>query len=78
MRKTTIDKLCDAINQASRVSYPMPGYLFFADVRGDGRRARRVYAVTHPSGSVTACHNGPTYKQTAANLREVLSVQNIF
>lgn len=78
MRKTTIDKLCDAINLARRVSYPMPGYLFFADVRGDGQRVRRVYTITGATGGITACHNGQTYKHTAQNLREVLSVQNIF
>ena len=78
MTKSTIDKLCEALNAARRVKYPMPGYTFFADVKGDGRRKRLVYIVTNKNGGVTACYNGATYRETAANLRESLSVQNIY
>lgn len=78
MRKTTIDKLCKAINEANRLTYPMKGYTYFADIKGDGRNVRRVYVITGDAGGVTACHNGPTYRQTAENLREVLSVQSVY
>lgn len=77
MKKGTIDKLCEAINKARRVTYPQKGYLMFSDIRGDGMRRRRVYMITGESGGVTAIYNGG-YRKTAQNLREVLSVQNIF
>jgi hypothetical protein len=77
MKKGTIDKLCAAINDARRVTYPQKGYLMFSDIRGDGMRRRRVYMVTNDNGGVTAIHNG-SYRQTAKNLREVLAVQSVF
>jgi hypothetical protein len=77
MTKGTIDKLCAAINEARRVTYPQKGYLMFSDIRGDGMRRRRVYMVTNDNGGVTAIHNG-SYRQTAKNLREVLAVQSIY
>jgi hypothetical protein len=78
MKKGTIDKLCEAINQARRVTYPQRGYLYFANIKGDGiSRRRRVYMITSDGGGVTAMHNG-SYRQTAKNLREVLEVQNIY
>jgi len=78
MRKTTIDKLCEAINEARRVTYPQRSYLMFADIRGDGRLIRRVYCITSDGGGVSAMHNGATYRATAKNLREQLEIENIF
>lgn len=78
MRKTVIDTLCEAINKASRVTYPQKGYTYFADIRGDGQRNRRVYIITGDSGGVTACYNGRTYRETAAKLREVLACTGIY
>jgi hypothetical protein len=78
MRKTTIDKLCDALNHANRLTYPMKGYTYFGDVAGDGRNKRKVYVITNEAGGVTACHNGATYRQTAENLRKVLAVQSVY
>ena len=72
MRKTTIDNLCETVNTRNSVSYPMKGYTYFADIRGDGRNIRRVYVITNDKGGVTACHNGKTYRHTAKNLRELL------
>lgn len=78
MKKCTIDKLCEAINKARRVTYPQRGYLMFADIRGEGLRRRRVYVVINDGGGVTAVHNGASYQKTAENLREVLAVQSIY
>lgn len=78
MKNTVISKLCDQINTVRRVSYPNKGYLYFADIRGDGPRKRRVYCIANDSGGVTAVHNGITHRQTAKNLREVLAVQGVF
>jgi hypothetical protein len=69
---STIVKLCHAINTARELEYPAVGYLYFGDVKGDGRNIRRVWVVTSTSGSVTAVHNGKTYRETAANLRQIL------
>ena len=69
---STIVKLCHAINTARGLEYPAIGYLYFGDVKGDGRNIRRVWVVTNTSGAVTAVHNGKTYQQTAANLRQIL------
>ena len=78
MKNTVISKLCDQINTVRRVSYPAKGYLYFADIRGDGQNHKRVYCITSASGGVTAVHNGATYRQTAKNLREVLAAQGVF
>ena len=77
-RKTTISKLCEAINAARRVEYQQRGYLMFSDIRGDGQNHKRVYAVINDAGGVCAVHNGNTYMQTAKNLREVLTVQGVY
>lgn len=78
MRKTVIDKLCEAINKANRVTYPQKGYTYFADIKGDGQRKRRVYIVSGDNGGVTACYNGKTYRETAAKLRETLASSYIY
>lgn len=78
MRQTTIDKLCKTLNEANRVAYPMRGYVYFADIKGDGRKRRRVYMVTSDGGGVTAIFNGATYRQTAANLREKIELAQIY
>jgi hypothetical protein len=70
---STIVKLCHSINTARGLEYPAVGYLYFADVKGDGRNIRRVWVVTSTSGSVTAVHNGKHYRETAANLRQILN-----
>ena len=70
---STIVKLCHSINTARGLEYPAVGYLYFGDVKGDGRNSRRVWAVTNTNGAVTAVHNGKTYRETAANLRQILN-----
>jgi hypothetical protein len=72
MRKTTIDKLCEAINNTQGIVYPNKGYFRFSDIKGDGQGKRKVYVITGDHGGVTACHNGATYRQTAANLKSIL------
>lgn len=74
MKNGAIDKLCEAINKARGVTYPQKGFLMFSDIRGDGMRRRRVYAVMNDGGGVCAVYNG-SYRQTAKNLREILTAQ---
>ncbi len=79
MRKTTIDKLCDQFNERLKLTYPMRGHIRFADIRGGGGKMRRkVYMITNDAGGVTAMYNGATYRETAAKLREALSVLDVY
>lgn len=72
MRKTTIDRLCDEINALNgKCEYPQIGHLRYANIAGDGRRHRTVYAIINPLGGVRAVHNGATPRQTATKLRAI-------
>lgn len=74
MRKGVIDQLCAQINAANRnCTYPQRGYFMYANITGDGRNYRTVYVITNDQGGVTACHNGRTPRETAANLRGILA-----
>jgi hypothetical protein len=70
---STIAQLCHTINEARGLKYPDIGYLYFGDIKGDGRYRRKVWVVTNRNGGVTAVHNGQHYRETAANLRNILS-----
>jgi hypothetical protein len=70
---STIVKLCHAINTARGLEYPAVGYLYFGDVKGDGHSRRRVWQVINRDGGIVATHNGKTYRETAANLRQILN-----
>ena len=53
MRKCKIDLLCDSINQSRGLNYPSIGYLFYADVKGDGiKRPRLVWQVISDHGGI--------------------------
>ena len=72
MRKCKIDNLCDEINRLNgNATYPQMGYLYYADIKGDGRNIRKVYAITNVNGGVTAVHNGATAKDTIKNLESI-------
>lgn len=72
MRKCKIDRLLDEINKLNgNAVYPQMGYLYYADIRGDGQNRRRVYAITNVSGGVTAVHNGATAEKTIKNLESI-------
>jgi hypothetical protein len=72
MRKCKIDNLCDEINKLNgNATYPQMGYLYYADIKGDGRNIRKVYVITNVNGGVTAVHNGATAKATIRNLESI-------
>jgi hypothetical protein len=71
MKKCKIDKLCDAINAADGLTYPEPGYLYYANIVGDGRKHRNVYA-TMKGGGVCAVFNGKNTRETVQTLTSVL------
>ena len=74
MKRGTIDKLCEAINTKKGLIYPSVGYLYYANIAGDGRRHRTVYQIIREGGGVAAVHNGYHAKATAANLRAALAM----
>ena len=56
----------------------MRGHIRFSDIRGDGSNRRKVYMITNDGGGVTAMYNGATYRQTAANLRDVIAALDVY
>lgn len=72
MKKGVIDKLCEAINKAQGLSYPDIGYLYHANIAGDGRKHRTVYAIVNQGGGVSAVYNDGSPQKTAQKLRDVL------
>lgn len=72
MRKCKIDNLCDEINRLNgNATYPQMGHLRYANIAGDGRNYRTVYAITNANGGVTAVHNGATSKATIKKLESI-------
>lgn len=58
---TTTDKLLNELNALRGLTYPDVGYLYFADVHGDGRANRkRVYMITNRDGGVTFTEHNAT------------------
>ena len=74
MKKTVIDKLCDQYNRACGFTYPSIGYLYFADIVGNGQPLKRsVWQIITDRGGVSFSYvNCKTYKQTAEYLRREL------
>lgn len=72
MRKCKIDILLDEINKLNgNAKYPQIGYLYYADIRGDGLNICKVYAIMNAGGGVRSAHNGATAKQTIKNLESI-------
>lgn len=70
MRKSIIDNLCDKLNANRGLTYPSIGYVYFADIRGNGRSRRALWEIINIGGGVArSIINAPTYQQTAQNLR---------
>jgi len=74
MRIGKIDRLCAAINARRELVYPSVGYLYYADIRGDGvRRRRTVWQIITPSGGVCrAAENRRAHVDTIAALENTL------
>ena len=79
MRKTVIDKLCDKYNRAKGFTYPSIGYLYFADIKGDGTKLNRsIWVIITQNGGVSFSFlNCKTYKQTAEYLRRELQKMGV-
>jgi len=71
MKTTVIDKLCQDINSIQGKTRLDSGFLQYANIVGDGRNWRTVYATTNPQGGLTAIFNRRSPKETARVLRAV-------
>lgn len=70
MSKTTTEKLLDRLNELRGLSYPQIGYLYFADIKGDGRNIKKVYVITNEGGGVRLSSlNGRTDRDRCNRLR---------
>ena len=50
---STTEKLLRELNTINGVAYPGIGYVFFADIVGDGIARPRIYTVVNANGGVT-------------------------
>lgn len=65
-----VERACARLNAARGVAYPERGYLQWADIRGDGRNRRGLYATINDQGGV--CSSGLRGK----TMRETISILN--
>lgn len=72
-QKTTTARLLRELNAKRGLKYPDIGYVFFADVGGDGRYCPRVYKIINADGGVTLSDlNGATARKRCDNIRAAL------
>ena len=73
MKKCKIDRMIEDVNKLNgNCQHPQVGHLRYANIAGDGRNYRTVYAITNNNGGVTAVHNGATPQQTIKKLQAIL------
>lgn len=73
MKKCKIDRMIEEVNKLNgNCQYPQVGHLRYANIAGDGRNYRTVYAITNNNGGVTSVHNGATPQQTIKKLQAIL------
>lgn len=73
MRRVT-DTLLDYLNEKNGKVYPQIGYVYFADIKGDGRNIKSVYRIINEGGGVQYATdlNGPTAAKRCAAIRAEL------
>lgn len=76
MRLTKTDTLLAELNAKRGLRYPLVGYTYFANLRGDGRNIRAIYTIINQGGGVTYSHlNDSTPKGRLAKIvRELANV----
>lgn len=75
MRKCKIDIALDKLNAKNGLTYPMIGYSYFADIKGNGCRygRRYVYTIINENGGVSYSElNGRSYVHTATKINATL------
>ena len=68
-RKTLTEKACEAYNKARGLQYPNPGYLYFADIKGTGKRS--VWACNATGGVTRSSHNKRRALETIISIRAI-------
>ena len=75
MKQSKIDKLCSAINEKRGHVYPSIGYIYYADVKGDGiKRPRSVWQIISAHGGVVRAYEySGNPRQIVAALQQTLN-----
>jgi hypothetical protein len=64
---TITDKLLNELNAIRGLSYPEKGYLYFSDIKGDGRNLKSVWIISNFQGGVN--YAGSTFNDVCARKR---------
>lgn len=77
MRPTVTETLLNELNALEGRSYPDIGYSYYADIKGDGTRQRRVYDIMNANGAVRLSRlNGETHKETLQKIRAAIRAKS--
>jgi hypothetical protein len=72
MRKCKIDRALDELNAARGKKYPDIGYVYYADIKGNGGVSRRsIWHVIYQNGGVTRSELNKAYSR--ATLAAIIS-----
>ena len=67
---TKTERLFNQINSIRGLSYPNKGYMFYADVTGDGSNRKGCYTISNDDGGVTPNkYSGVSSRVRCARLR---------
>ena len=56
MRATVTTRLLDQLNKVRGLTYPSIGYVYYADIKGDGQNHYAVWEVATKGGGVRRSH----------------------
>lgn len=73
IRPKDIEAALAGLNRMKGLVYPAVGYVYYADVKGDGTNQRRVYRICNENGGVRIAYDlqGSTMRKTLANIESV-------
>lgn len=73
VRASHINAALKTLNEKRGFAYPNVGYCYYADIKGDGRNDKSIYAINNPGGGVTRSHlNGYTMRDTLAKIERAI------
>lgn len=73
MAKCKIDLAVTALNAKRGLKYPDIGYMYYANIAGDGRKYRSLYTIINAGGGVSYSEfNGKTTRETLKKLNNQL------
>jgi hypothetical protein len=66
---TITEKLLNELNELRGLKYPEKGYLYFADIKGDGRNIKSVYICSNSQGGHSVSYAGSSLNDICARKR---------